>query len=997
MSSKWKVIIAIMLLLAATCGIFTYLIFQHHRLDQEQSIRAQTSNIQSIINLTIDQDHQQYLQRVAALVNGQINPGRRPLLESFANQDRAGLLAASLPLFKVLHQENPYVVSMGWILPDNTVLLRAHEPDNFGQDVTQTRPDIVLTNQTLQPNSGFHIGLYSMQFRIVCPVFLDGRHLGAIQVGLDASQILDRLTQRLNTSLFLYIPEGPFSKIKDPEEFLRRSALPAILYQKGAAISLDREHLQKLLAHTDITRDRQEIAFDTFDSILVRTAELKDYAGVTHGAIFTSIDIAEQRAATRRILIVIILVTLTILTLSFFILYLSYGRLIQKIVDLNSSLTDHNLKLEDRVRIRTSKIKQEIEARRSTEKSLRQAKEQWEKTFDAIRDVITIQDTEMRIVMANKAAEQFFKLPQDKLLGRKCYQLLLQRDTPCPDCPIKATHEDHQPHDSVVKYPQLSKTFNISSFPLFDDNGQLQHVVHAAKDITLQTRSEENRIRLSAAIEQASETVVITDRDGVIQYVNPAFEKCTGYSREEVIGRNPSLLKSGHQTERFYKLMWKQISSGHVWSGQLTNRKKDGTLFEEEMTISPVLDASGTITNFVAVKRDVSREIALEKQLSHSMKMEAIGTLAGGIAHDFNNILSVILGYGNMILAGLPPDSPLRDDISKIIEAGNRATDLVRQILTFSRHGEEAFRPIKIQDIVGEAITFLRSSLPSTITITSDIAPDCPPVMANQTQLHQVMMNLSTNAKHAMGGQPGTLTIKLKSLTIEQEGQIEECPALTPGPYLQLSVIDTGAGMDQAQIERIFDPFYTTKEKEKGTGLGLAVVHGIISKHRGEISVHSEPGRGTSFHIYLPVVGSHTPIETDEVKDENLKGTENILLVDDEQIVLDVEQRILSSLGYQVTTCSSPIEALELFQKSPDSWDLVITDMTMPVLAGSAMAQQLLRLRADIPIILCTGFSENIDEKRAYQIGIKGYLTKPFEQLKLATLIRELLSPEPST
>ncbi len=508
-------------------------------------------------------------------------------------------------------------------------------------------------------------------------------------------------------------------------------------------------------------------------------------------------------------------------------------------------------------------------------------------------------------------------------------------------------------------------------------------------DISRRNELEAERRRLAAAIEQTSETIVITDRNGTIQYVNPAFETLTGYSREEAIGNTPRVLKSGKHDKLFYEKMWTSLLQGNVWKGNLINRKKDGSLFEEDATISPMQDSHGRITNFVAVKRDVTREISLEKQLRQAMKMEAIGTLAGGIAHDFNNILAAILGYGEMAREQVDENDQLKSDIDQVIRAGNRAKQLVKQILTFSRQGEEDFSPIEIQPIVKEALKLLRSSLPSTIEMQEHIDLECRPVLADSTQIHQVLLNCCTNAKHAMEKDGGTLTVSLSEVKVTALGSIPACPQLEIGIYLDLSIGDTGCGMDALTQSKIFDPFFTTKEIGKGTGLGLAVVHGIIKQHNGEMSVESKPGEGTVFHLYLPVVEKETQVESDSGKNVQY-GSERILVVDDEAEVVVMLQRMLEILGYTVTSFASSVDALNAFKAAPDDFDLLLTDMTMPEMTGKALTKEILAIRPDFPVILCTGFSESIDEDKAKALGVREYILKPILRNQLAATVRKV-------
>ena len=511
------------------------------------------------------------------------------------------------------------------------------------------------------------------------------------------------------------------------------------------------------------------------------------------------------------------------------------------------------------------------------------------------------------------------------------------------------------------------------------------------QEIAERKRAEEHLERLATAIEQAAESIILTDREGNVEYVNPVFEQIYGYHREEIIGRNIRILRSDRQDDTFYRTMWNTIIHGNVWKGRIISKLKNGELREFETTISPVRGKSGEITSFVSVNRDVTHEVRLEKQLRQAQKMEAIGTLAGGIAHDFNNILTAILGYTELVLLGIPENSSQRRNLIQVFNAGNRAKDLVQQILVFSRQNEQQHKPVQVGPIVEETLRMLRATLPSTIDIHQHIAvpTELDLVLADATLVHQVLMNLCINAADAMPEKSAKLKVSLDAVEVDTD-MAARIPDMNPGPYVRLTVSDTGHGMDRDVMDRIFDPFFTTKAQGKGTGLGLAVVHGIVKSLAGTITVYSEPGRGSVFQVFLPrITSSNTPqIAVDTAIPT---GNERILFVDDENTLVELGRQILEHLGYQVTAKVSSMEALEAFRTQPDHFDLVITDQTMPDLTGVELAKELIKIRPDIPIILCTGFSELITPERAEALRIRQVLMKPLEMRRLALSIRELL------
>lgn len=532
---------------------------------------------------------------------------------------------------------------------------------------------------------------------------------------------------------------------------------------------------------------------------------------------------------------------------------------------------------------------------------------------------------------------------------------------------------------------------SVHKATIADAENRVTGLVGVVVDKTGQMRSEEERNRLATAVAHAAESIVITDPDGKIRYVNPAFERLTGFSREEALGRDFLRLGNGEHGDRFYESIRKTLASGEGWKGHLGSHTKTGSPREEEASISVVRGESGAILGYVCIKRDVTKEESLERQLRQAQKLEAVGTLAGGIAHDFNNILGAVMGYTELALFDLPEDQGPRKYLVEIMKGARRARELVKQILAFSRKGEQERLPVMVSPILKEALKLLRASLPSTIEIRDRISPCKRLVLGDPTQIHQILMNLCTNAAHAMRDHGGVLGVTFEELPFDAAG-LEPHAALKPGVYLRLTVTDTGTGMDQSTVERIFDPYFTTKPMGEGTGLGLAVVHGIVSACGGAIHIESELNKGSTFQVLLPTMADGTEVDlATETAIVVPRGNEHILMVDDEVALTDIGVQLLKHLGYRTTSRNSSVEALELIERDPEAFDLLLTDQTMPQMTGDELVRRVRAIRPDLPIVLCTGFSEKITQEILDVLGIQSFLLKPIVLDQLGHAVRKAL------
>jgi PAS domain S-box-containing protein len=525
-----------------------------------------------------------------------------------------------------------------------------------------------------------------------------------------------------------------------------------------------------------------------------------------------------------------------------------------------------------------------------------------------------------------------------------------------------------------------------------DKDGYAVRMAGTFLDITERKKSELALRRLATAVEQAEEAIVITDRTGTIHYINPAFEKITGYSRDEALGGKPSILKSGEHDEEFYRNLWNTITQGKVWKGRFVNRRKDGSLYREDATISPVRDRSGSIVNFVAVKRDVTQELALQEQLLHAQKMEAIGTLAGGIAHDFNNILQVTLGFSELLLSERTEQDPEYADLQKIVQSARSGADLVQRILTFSRRIETKPIPLNINRHVRQTKEILRRTIPRMIDIELDLSDDVAEINADPNQLEQVLMNLAVNARDAMPD-GGKLIIKTENVHLD-EAYCRTHAGVKPGKYVALTISDNGHGMGRQTLEHIFEPFYTTKEIGRGTGLGLAIVYGIVQQHGGHITCESKPGRGTKFQIYLPALEIEQLQDVSETAEMPAFGTETVLLVDDEDLVRDLGERILTRNGYTVLTAGNGREALDLYKGQKDRIHLVILDLIMPEMGGKQCLEKILKIDPKVKVLVASGHSGDLPTRESLEIGAKGFVAKPFKVKDLLQEVRKVLDKD---
>jgi PAS domain S-box-containing protein len=515
----------------------------------------------------------------------------------------------------------------------------------------------------------------------------------------------------------------------------------------------------------------------------------------------------------------------------------------------------------------------------------------------------------------------------------------------------------------------------------------------AVGDLVHRRRVEDDTFRtLYSAIEQAADLVVITDSAGTIEYVNPAFEKLTGYTRLEVIGQTPRILKSGEQSSALYRDLWRTILSGEVYRGVLVNRKKSGESFIVEKTITPIRNPDGKVAHFISNDRDISERRRLEAALFQAQKMDAIGQLAGGVAHDFNNLLMVISSYAELMQDSIGPAHPLHRNVQEVLSAARRAADLTRQLLAFGRKQAQSLQVLDLNAVLRDISRMLPRLIGEDIVLTISPDAELEKVKLDPVQLEQVVMNLAANARDAMP-QGGKLTIATRN--VELDNAYVQARSMVPaGRYVLLEVTDSGQGIDAGHLPHIFEPFYTTKASGKGTGLGLATVYGIVKQSGGFVWVYSEPGMGTTFKIYFPRVeaGARKPVRADASIDPTaLRGTETLLLVEDENAVRHPAVEFLRQCGYEVIEAKDGLQAVEAAHKYSGKIDMMITDVVMPGMSGGQLAELLADKYSDMKMLFVSGYSEQVVLRHKI-LDVQGnFLQKPFTLKSLAAKIREVL------
>jgi|GEM_PF-1412252 len=895
----------------------------------------------------------------------------KQLRTALKNKDREALLEHALPIFKHL-QSNHRTTHFYFTGPDRINILRVHKPDKYGDKIH--RYTTLEAERSKKISSGIELGpLGTFTLRTVAPWYEGDRLIGYVEFGEEIEHIIQYLHNILNVDLYILIKKKLLNR-KNWEAGMRMLGRKPAWDQFPTVVMT--EHTDKLFTE-NLIKFLNKVHYTSMESDVEVSLNqrkyrkgflpLKDTGGHEVGAMMVMYDVTDMYSGLYTTIFQMGVICLSVGGILFVLFYIFLGQI-------------------------------EHQVNKSSE-ALRENEEHYKNFFDnALAGIFRSRLSDgMFIDMNSKAAEQL-GLSVEEVVG-KVHSIDLYRNSDQRRELIAKLSQDGEVHGfetdlKLLDGRDVTLSISVKAYPDKD------YMEGAVIDITERKQAEKEFIKSEARYKQIFENIqdVYYEAriDGTILEISPSIEIVSQYNRNELVGKSIyDIYTNPEERDDFIKLI---LDKGKVDDFEINLTDKDGS--QRICSISTLLirDEQSNPIKLIGILRDISeRKRAenerkqLEIQLLQAQKMEAIGNLAGGIAHDFNNILTSVIGYTELSLDEVEKGTQLEDNLQEIYTAGKRAKDLVRQILAFARQSEEELRPIQVDMIAAEVLKFIRASIPTTIEIKQTIESDAL-IMGNATQVHQILMNLFANAAHAMEDKGGILEFSLKDVVMDR-GVTREKLDLEPGNYIEIKVSDTGTGIVPEIIGTIFDPYFTTKGPGEGTGMGLAMVHGIVKSYGGKISVDSKPGQGTLFRIYLPVARKrreHHPYQSETIP----TGAERILFVDDEAPIAKMGGRTLEGFGYTVSIRTSSIEALKLFRTKPNDFDLVITDMTMPNMTGDRLAVEMMKIRPDIPVIICTGFSKKISDDSIATIGIRAVAYKPIVKADLARIVRKVLDDQ---
>ncbi|HIJ78695.1 MAG: PAS domain S-box protein [Desulfobulbaceae bacterium] len=977
MDTKNKVIFVVTVLMIALSGFHLYAGISGHKAETARLLQANSEEFTYLLGSIRKNLFDIYSMRLRNIAEV-----RTDIVAAFAARDREKLLRLTAPTYQDFREETPFLDVMHFHEPNGKSFLRMHKPDFFGDDLRKIRPAAQYVHQVQKQVAGFEIGRYGAFFRVIQPVFYEKQYVGLLEVGILAEQLAATIVERFKVEVALYYNEKNWQKATLNKDAKRKLGNQILVYKEA-------ELFRQLPDDFDLEGDQAFIEIDGKNYIIHRQALLKNYHGESIGGVIALQDITFLTDRKNRYIWDSVLFTTALLVASWLVLYFSFGRLI-------GALDQSRQQQKELI----GELTEEVAERKRVGEALRASETKLKAMLTSLGDHITMVDKNFRLVWANENA---WGRDANAIIGRPCYEVV-----GCPYgsadqqhlCPTVKAFADWQVHEAeiLIELADGSKAvYHCTANPALLNEDQ-PTVIEIFRDISLRRKAEAAleslHHRYGLLLDAAGAGIYDVDMDGNTTFANAKTAELTGFAVEEIVGHHQHDLF--HHTKKDGSIFSRkdcpilqsmiygevcQVDDDIFW-------RKDGTSFAVEYVSTPVREG-GQIVGAVVVFKDISERKNLEGQLLQAQKMEAVGRLAGGVAHDFNNQLTAILGYAGIIKLKMSEDEPLRRYVEAMIAAATSASGLTRQLLTFSRKQVLEMQAVDLGALVSRVSRMIERVIGDDIQLQVQVGSTEANIMADPIQIEQIIMNLAINAKDAMP-MGGTLLIEASTMTLDSR-YARSHSEVEPGRYAMLIVADSGTGIPAGVRDKMFEPFFTTKDVGKGTGLGLAMVHGIVKQHNGHIYVYSELGKGTTFKIFFPIVEGE--IEDDRVHFQEgpmPRGRETVLVVDDDESIREMIGETLEILGYRVLLAASGDAALNMVDDG--EIDLLLTDYVMPGISGWDIARSFLAKKRDIKVILMSGYSDKvIDPSELKRTGVV-FIHKPFAADFLAAKVREVLN-----
>ncbi len=1007
-----RIFIPVLLMVLVIMVITTAIVYRLQHLHIDKEGRERMAQIEQVLPHFLEEETRIIEATLASVTKS------ASLQQAWLSQDRQALLTQASPYFEKMRSQ--FSISHFYFIGlDQSCFLRVHKPARYG-DIIQ-RHTMITAAQTGKPASGLELGpLGTVTLRHVLPWRQGEEVIGYLELGIDLPTIIAKVEKALDLRLFVGIDKVHLDR-PSWEQGMAMLGYPTDWDRFGHVLIISKDIVdipEGLLAYINLPHEQHSNKLITSrgaaQQFCAGVIELLDVSGQAMGGIFVVHNISAELSLLRRTMMSILLITGGIIVVCSSAFFLFMGRIERRLTlahdrlqeesdshqQTASELQAYKENLEAMVQAQTealhgvnSKLQEEVVVREGAEKEARQAYHDMNQIFEASSSGMQVVDRDFKVVRYNQAFARLADISRDEGVGRKCFENISCPRANTPACCFKQilAGEEHVEIEMEIKRLD-GKTIWVlhTTAPYYDANGKLLGTVQNYDDITARKRAEIAAQQASEAWERTfdamGDIVTIHDAEMRIIRANKATREILGVAPEELIGKYCYDVFRGEPSPCAGCPEAKARHDYSLHTAEIHHPNLNKTFL---VSASPIFSDNGDFEGVIHVAKDISAQKNLEAQFFQAQKMEAIGRLSGGVAHDFNNLLTTIIGYSELALMNSSPDAPFKEEFEAIHQAGLRAAGLTRQLLAFSRKQVLKLQEVDLNDIVENAAKMLGRLIGEDVQLELHLHKPLGKIKADSGQLDQVLMNLAINAKDAMPD-GGSLLIETAVVNLDEE-YAKSHKDVESGHHAVLTVTDSGMGMSHEVQKKIFEPFFTTKELGKGTGLGLATIYGIVKQHKGHIFVYSEPGNGTTFKVYLPIVpGGEPPIDQAE-EIEIQGGTETILVAEDEPAILNLVARVLPPLGYRVLGAASGEEALEISKQTPERIDLLLTDVIMPGINGRQLADTLAKTRPGTKVLYMSGYTDEvIAHKGVLEPGIN-FINKPLLPMDLAKKIREIL------